>query len=356
MAKRIVVCCDGAWGVEEARTSGQLVQTNVFHIARAVSPRDPAGMPQVGFYENRRSLDWADVLVNTMPGGLSTSILAAYDFIVDQFQPGDELFLFGFSRGAYVARSTAGLIRTCGVLRPQHRARLTEGYNLYRRRDAAAAPRGPVAQRFRQAYAWDLDGPRIRFIGVWETVGALGIPMGVLWFPVSVLQLVSRRWAFHDLRLSSAIDNAYQALAIDERRAPYAPALWEQQPGASDQVLEQVWFCGSHANVGGGYRDAGLASISLLWMKDKAAQCGLAFDEDYFRQQTVSPDPLGALRDSRVGAFSLFPARWRPIGAMPAGHESIHPSVLERVQARPEYRPPNLLEYLERQSAPAASA
>jgi len=275
--------------------------------------------------------------------GLSSKVKDAYRFLIETYEPGDEIFLFGFSRGAYTARSTAGLIRNCGILRRDQATRLDAGYELYRRRDSASLPSEFESQLFRRMYACEPE-TRIRFIGVWDTVGALGIPSGIPWLPVSWVQSFNKRWAFHDLRLSRYVDYAYQAVAIDERRPQFQPALWEQQPGAGQQVLEQVWFAGVHTNIGGGYQDTGLSAITLLWMKDNAERCGLAFRAPYFEQEHLQPNPLGVLRDSRVGLYRWFPPTWRPIGVAPASNERISETALARLAADPTYQPKNLLE------------
>jgi uncharacterized protein (DUF2235 family) len=272
---------------------------------------------------------------------LSTNVKDAYRFLLTHYEPGDELFLFGFSRGAYTVRSVAGFIRNCGLLRRKHANRLEDAYALYRRRDADSNPRAIEAELFRKSFTYEAfdHEVRMKFIGVWDTVGALGIPIGY----VGKVSRTLLRLQFHDVKLSSYVDNAFHALAIDERRAPFTPTKWDQQPHAHRQRLEQVWFAGVHSNVGGGYEDPGLSDVALLWMTDAASQCGLTVDEDYFRTQ-VHADPLGELRDSRTGFYRLFREYVRPVsnaGVAPA-HETIHPTVQKRLARDPLYRPPNL--------------
>jgi len=168
------------------------------------------------------------------------------------FEPDDELFFFGFSRGAYTARSTVGFVRNAGILRLENADRIDEAYALYR--DRATHPRDIESQLFRRSFSRET---RIRFIGVWDTVGALGIP----WSGMPGIELINRRWQFHDTDLSTTVDAAFQALAIDEKRPPFEPAIWSQQPDAVGQRLEQVWFAGVHCDVGGGYPDSTLADM-----------------------------------------------------------------------------------------------
>src|SRR5215213_6489991 len=143
-------------------------------------------------------------------------------------------------RGAYTARSTVGLIRNSGLLRRSNLDQIDEAYSLYRRKDDAAHPNSFAAELFRKQFAHQ---PRIKFVGVWDTVGALGIPVGIPWLPESWLHAFNQHWEFHDVKLSSIVENAYQAVAIDERRPQFQPTLWEQQDHAvvQGQVMEQVW-------------------------------------------------------------------------------------------------------------------
>jgi uncharacterized protein (DUF2235 family) len=132
--------------------------------------------------------------------------------------------------------------------RKEYARKLDDAYELYRRRDDDSHPNAVEAKLFRKSFAY-ADETRIRFIGVWDTVGSLGVPkigLGI------VNTLLKHRWSFHDVQLSRSVDSAYQALAIDEQRKPFAPAIWQQQPGAIEQFLEQAWSSGVHSNVGGG--------------------------------------------------------------------------------------------------------
>ena len=156
--------------------------------------------------------------------GLSRDVCDTYRFLVQNYEPGDELFFFGFSRGAFTARSTVGLVRNAGILRQEHVDRVSEAYALYRSRTKTNTPRGREATLFRRSYSYE---PRIRFIGVWDTVGALGIPLDGF----RLISLLNKRWEFHNTELSTSVDAAYQALAIDEKRGPFKPALWKTQEG-----------------------------------------------------------------------------------------------------------------------------
>ncbi|NYI92606.1 uncharacterized protein (DUF2235 family) [Amycolatopsis endophytica] len=332
MAKRVVICCDGTWN-----TPDQPAPTNVSRVALAIAPADGTGCEQRMYYHAG---------VGTRPGerlwggafgfGLSRNVREAYRFLVRTFEPGDELFLFGFSRGAYTARSLAGLVRNCGILRHQHEDRIGEAYALYRSRRDRTHPREVSAQLFRRSFARET---RIRFLGVWDTVGSLGIPLSGM----RLVNLINRRWQFHDTELSSSVDAAYQALAIDEQRPPFKPALWHPRPGTLGQRVEQVWFSGVHSDVGGGYPDRALADISLLWMVERARANGLAFEPGAFAAADL--DPLGPVHTSRTGFYKLLPRHVRPLGAAPGGREYAASSAVERHAMVGGYAP-NLARYL----------
>jgi len=332
MSKRLVICCDGTWN-----TPDQPAPTNVSRVALAVAPADESGRQQRMYYHAG---------VGTRPGerlwggafgfGLSRNVRDAYRFLVRTFEPGDELFLFGFSRGAYTARSLAGLVRNCGILRHEHEDRVGEAYALYRSRRPGKHPRATSAELFRRSYARDT---RIRFLGVWDTVGALGIPMSGL----RLVNVLNRRWQFHDTALSSSIDAAYQALAIDEQRRPFKPALWHPREATPRPHVEQVWFSGVHSDVGGGYPERALADLSLMWMVDRARSHGLAFEPGAF--DDVQLDPLGPVHTSRTGFYKLVPRHVRRLGATSGGGEFAASSAVERHGMVAGYAP-NLGAYL----------
>ncbi len=355
MARRLVVCADGTWNTADEADRRRRTPTNVITLARTVCPVASDGTSQIVYYHDG---------VGTHPGlehvvggafgeGIDRNICDCYRFLIQNFAEGDQLYFFGFSRGAYTVRSLAGLIRNSGLLRPEHGDRIPDAFALYRDRSDASHPRSPDAQAFRAEYAREV---RVHCLGVWDTVGALGIP-------VEGLNLLhARQYAFHDVTLSSWVDNAFQALAIDERRGPFEPCVWEQQPGTG-QRLEQVWFAGVHCDVGGGYPEAGLASVACEWMLTRAEECGLEFAAEHVRQ-VVHPKFDDVLHDSRTILYHAIPAHVREIAApRHDGHhrridtcESVHPSAVQRyhtVIAPPAgpYKPDNLTEYLKRAAA-----
>ncbi len=335
--RRLVVCCDGTW-----KTADDKATTNVVKMMDAIVPvvRDAGGREethQISWYG--KGVGTGDLLDRLWGGafgeGLGRNVRDAYRFLVQNYAPGDEIYLFGFSRGAYTARSVAGIIRCAGLVQKKFADRITEAYDIYRLPD----PKGPdkdTAVEFRKKYAH--PDVRIKCIGVWDTVGALGVPIG------RVLRMLSRhKHGFHDTRLSSIIENAFHALAIDEGRYTFEPSLFKDDPDDKQRV-EQVWFAGAHSDVGGGYPDPGLSDIALQWMAQKAASCGLVLSVDYLSDRTkINPKPENAPNDSRYIKF--LPGNIRDIGRTPA--EDVHESARGKV-ADAKYEAPNLREYLAR--------
>ncbi|MET9734633.1 DUF2235 domain-containing protein [Streptomyces sp. NPDC006458] len=359
MAKRLVVCCDGTWNFAD-----QPSKTNVAKVALSVVPGTAAGKEQRVYYHTGVGTQRRDRLRGGAFGaGLSHNVVDAYRFLVETYEPDDELFLFGFSRGAFTARSLSGLVRNCGILRRDHADRIPQAWALYR--DRIESPNGAASTLFRRSYARETE---IRFIGVWDTVGALGIPYpGASWLQPAANRC-NARWAFHGTDLSSWIRAAFHALAVDEKRSAFRPALWHQQPGADrqGQELKQVWFAGVHCDVGGSYKETGLSDITLLWMADQARRYGLEFNADALSEAgpkvmkpeecidfRVRPDGSGPLHISRKGMYRMSKPYDRPIGqavdeqGRPDGNEFLAVPAKERWDRLGDYRPEQLARYLE---------
>lgn len=200
-------------------------------------------------------------------------------------------------------------------------------------------PREVESTLFRKTYAVE-EVTLIKFIGVWDTVGALGNPL-------FLKGIASKKNQFHDTELSTKIGFAYHALAIDEKRKNFEATLWRQQDGSINQVLEQVWFAGVHSDVGGGYPETGLSDIALEWMIAKAQNCQLKFDDI-----KLNPDAMASKHESFTGFYKLQSEFIRPIDVEIPGsgktNESIHPSVVQRYKNDSHYRPKNLVDYFRR--------
>jgi len=343
--KRIIICCDGTWNSPGDTDNGSVIKTNVQKLFECVCNLDGNGIFQIKHYIEgvgtsgsrlRRIIDGAT------GWGINNNILSAYRFLVWNYVQGDEIYLFGFSRGAYTARSIAGLIRNCGIIRSDDLSLINEAYAHYRnKKDAEWSPDGKKAQEFRKKYSLECT---IKFIGVWDTVGALGIPF-------SALMIYNRnKYKFHDTKLSSSVDYAYQALAIDEHRKSFDATIWQKSPKSADrqtpQVLEQRWFSGVHSNVGGGYASAEVSDFPLKWMIEKAAKTNLAFEPKYIEKH-IHPNLSGKLNDSFVFPFNLAGSLRREINFDPIYCNAIDDSVVYRWKNDASYRPENIKHILQ---------
>jgi uncharacterized protein (DUF2235 family) len=340
--KRIAIFCDGTWNTPDESEKGKLCQTNVVKMANALTETSVDGNRQVLYYDTGIGSE-GSLIKRIFDGatghGISENILQAYRFIVHNYEPGDELFLFGFSRGAFTVRSLSGLIRNSGILKIENLNQLERAYQIYRSRKPGYQPRAVESALFRKTFAVE-ETTKIKFIGVWDTVGSLGNPL-------FLNGILSKRNQFHDTELSSKIENAFHALAIDEKRKNFMATLWHQQPNTVGQVLEQVWFIGVHSDVGGGYLQAGLSDIALNWMLEKARACNLNFENI-----TGYPTSSGIVHESRKGFYTLQKKNLRPIEQKIPNQgdtkETLHPSVIERYKNDSDYRPKNLVDYFKR--------
>lgn len=335
MPKRLVVCCDGTWN-----TLNQRNRTNVSEVFRAVAPAAGNLVQKKHYVEGVGNKPWSRLTGGAFGVGLSDNVKDAYRFVVRNYEPGDELFFFGFSRGAYTARSTVGFIRNCGVLLPRNEERIHEAYELYRGRDEKTHPDSGDAAEFRARYAHSAD-TRIRFIGVWDTVGSLGIPLS----GGRLLNRFNRRWQFHDTKLSSTVESAFHALAIDEKRPSFTPSIWEPASAGAGQERVQLWFAGDHSDVGGGHGERGLSNVALQWLATCAQSCGLAFEPDAFAE--LVPDPLGTVHTMHA-VFRALGTLDRPIGMTDPDGEAVASSAEYRTTAdlTPRYDPMNLRAYI----------
>ena len=232
--------------------------------------------------------------------------------------------MFGFSRGAYTARSLAGLIGLCGILKGDLTKATEQAFKIYRM--DPSEKRCKEAEEHGKNFSHTNDEGTllntVHFIGVWDTVGALGIP--------GLSRSIGRsRFGFHDTTLGSYIRHAYHALAINERRRPFAPTLWLDKNVSPGQKVEQVWFPGVHTNIGGGYVDSGLSDRAFLWMCLKARETGLGFKAEYMNLR-VDPNYHGELRNSRRSLYKVSPPRTRVIGGNGVAGEAIHYSARDR--------------------------
>jgi uncharacterized protein (DUF2235 family) len=321
--KNIVLCADGT-----GRRGGYGIDTNVYKTYKAVDINSP-DVDQYTFYDQGVGTDKSDTSKNKYRTALSgafgfgfrSNVLHLYHFLARSYNPGDAIFLFGFSRGAATVRAFAGFINACGLVDRNHSSVQTDGafdgdkfqelveraFECYQNNNK------PAQQKFKDQYAVkeSIHAPngdlKIKFVGVWDTVSALGFSQDfslLLKWLFSAAEKISNMipWLahdFYDYELNNSIENAYQALSIDDERTTFHPLVWNEKNFTGH--VEQVWFAGVHSNVGGGYPRTGLSDVALQWMQSKAQAHGLVFYQDHLTAIQDSANIYDKLYDSRDG-------------------------------------------------------
>jgi uncharacterized protein (DUF2235 family) len=357
--KRLALFLDGTWNVVADNT-------NVWRMKSLCAPAGTDGVRQLIYYNPGVGTQFGSRVRGGMLGyGLSDVVIESYEWLIDHYEEGDDIFIFGFSRGAYTARSLAGLIAKCGLLSPGAPLGVKQIYSRYRL--------GPEARTLWALYAEHVAGTagtlsveeqwmlkyslrvRIKFVGVWDTVGALGVPA----FHIPGLSRSSFGFLHTGLRLP--VEHGFHALAIDEHREAFAPTLWTKRETATapDRPIagvEQRWFVGAHANVGGGCESDLLAQMPLRWMMTRASGLGLGFRSDVGLDgdagEALISDSFGEFMHGLYRLVKLGKPYYRPIDRSAAGehnvNETIDTSVFERWRRVSAYRPQNLSEWGER--------
>ncbi|MGZ9188786.1 MAG: DUF2235 domain-containing protein [Nitrospira sp.] len=387
MSKRLILCFDGTWdrppdpGVSEElskcpeRSSlpafhlNSSSATNVLKLYQSIPPRAQDGRGQQKWYDCGTEVPWfRRFRTGTFGYGLDQTILQGYAYLVATYEPGDDLFIYGFSRGAYAARALIGWLSFSGLLSATQftpdslrRVRnaiasahspvqlqelaqcltdiildpsnhwINDAYHLYRNLHSAAHT--SVSSDFRPRGSQDI---LVTVLGLWDTVGPLGIPTSALKW------LNEHRYNFHDTDLSPIVARAYHALALDEHRADYNATLWTS-PARTGQTIEQCWFSGAHEDVGGGYEERDLAEISLRWIQQKSMAAGLSIEGSTIPHEQ---NPFATLHDSFVECLGGF-RKWfhsrfyRPVMQTGTHTETLDDSVRFRLLNNPGYRPNN---------------
>jgi uncharacterized protein (DUF2235 family) len=375
---RIAIFCDGTWN---SPTIDQPTHVfSLFEATKATPEQRTVYLPGVGTGGKRGT--FLGKTLNKVGGGafgwgLNANIKQAYRAVAMLYRPDDEIMIFGFSRGAYTARSLAGMIRKCGIIDNPTAERINAAFDLYRLPGQENHPDAPHIIARRQAMspryatsdediAWRAlntikmtdsttppppDKIAIRFLGVWDTVGSLGMPPSILGPAASIW---NRRYKFHDTKLSSSVKAARHAVALDERRIFFRPTLWDNleetrdDPGLNKgdrgpaRPYQQLWFIGTHSLVGGSALTRPLAGITLDWIAQGAREAGLELRED-----AVLPDapPDAAVESDELLDASLI---YRLAGSLldwrrgPGHPIDLHASARDRIAARKDYRPLSL--------------
>jgi uncharacterized protein (DUF2235 family) len=380
MHKNIILLSDGT-----GNSSAALFKTNVWRVYKAVDltdPKSPKEPRQFACYDNgvgSSSFKPLAVLGGALGVGLARNVRDLYAFASRTYEPGDKIYAFGFSRGAFTIRTLVGLIMDQGLVPYKgNEADLDvyakRAYQAYRKCfNTTGGLVGPLRwARDRLAEAWDMfrgrvaystlpkiGGPgsetplEIEFIGLWDTVDAYGLPVDEL---TRAIDMFIWPLTMRDLNLNRRVKRARHALAIDDERNTFHPRLWNEEPqaGSSETGVEggngnthhidnerisQVWFAGVHSNVGGGYADDSLAHVSLEWIMCEADKYGLRFSKDVWDQWRALSDENGPIYDSRHGIGGYYRYNPRRIEKLTNSKEvvitrpKIHESVFRRIKA-----------------------
>ncbi|SFI51158.1 DUF2235 domain-containing protein [Celeribacter neptunius] len=260
---------------------------------------------------------WRDTMDVIEGRGINRQIQRVYGALASRYRPGDRIYLFGYSRGAYAVRSLSGLIDMIGLLRDEEATErnIRDAYRHYQ-----TAPHSEAARAFSKAHCYDKT--EIEFLGVWDTVSAVGLHMPIVWRYSSVFHI------FHDYMPATNVKRVYHALAYHEARSAYAPVLFRTNPDLPGQKLQQMWFPGSHGDIGGqlsGYNpERRISNATLVWMLDKAEGAGLQLPEGW--RMRFLADPHGPSIGMNRGWGKFFWLRnKRKVGADPS--EVLHPSL-----------------------------
>ena len=342
--KNIVICSDGTWNKPEENLKKDY-PTNVLKTARAVAPLSETGEEQVVFYDWGLGSYHDGFSAGAFGSGINKNIQDCYRFLVHNYTLGDRIYLFGYSRGAYTVRSLAGFINAVGILKRSKANKIAEAFDNYkdpkkhpndeasvqwRKRNSIQARLSTDASREERRRYSENGDPKVHFIGVWDTVGALGVPL-------SLLSFMNREHMFHDNKIGPNIITARHALAIDERRDDFQPTIWKQRSGVD---IQQVWFAGCHGDVGGGNKpdeDGTLSSdYPLDWISNEARAHGLNLTQQF---TSGARNPKTQLNESFTGKWVLAGQHKRTLQK----HIGIHKSVQDRFKADSSYRPPKLL-------------
>lgn len=312
MIKNIIVCSDG--------TSNKFGKhnTNVVQLVEAVAKIDKPdkhGNVQKVFYDPGVGTFGLKITGKITGFGISKNIRDAYKYLMDEYEEGSNIYLFGFSRGAYTIRSLAGMIYQIGLLPRGSENLIKYAQNIYYEKGNSE-----ITLQFKKSFSRDID---VYFVGVWDTVKALN--------PFSKRH--------HDHTLNQKIKYGYHALAIDDKRWPFHPKLWSHKKKEPGQEIEQVWFAGMHSDVGGSYPEDDLSNITLQWMLDKAKSTGMILSPNYKPRPS---NPHGKMNNSRKGLSWLYPKKNRLLKDKGIETISIHKSVMDRKgNPKNDYDPKN---------------
>lgn len=360
--KRIVVLCDGTWNSPDIADT-----THLPELAIALDTGDQQIVKYfsgVGVNDDKRFETFVGRGVNKVLGGatgwgLGAKVKAAYTAIAENYSEGDEIYLFGFSRGAFTARSVAGMIRKCGIVDDTSARGIKRAFRLYRKSGARNHPdkahiqneRAEMSPRFatsskdQQARRGAVPLVKIAYLGVWDTVGARGIPVALFG---GIAALWNRQYQFHDMALSSLVASARHAVATDERRVFFEPTLWDnldmlntqRGPGRAGDPYQQCWFIGDHAIIGGSAGTDALSRFTMHWMMEGAPDLSFrpghaprldGADHRFVTERLVNPGGVYKIAQNLLS--------WRN---GPSNDVELHDTTRKRLAEMTDYRPQSL--------------
>ena len=309
--RNIVLCCDGT-GNEYGAINSNVVKlySLLQKDANQLAFYDP-GVGTGGWEYSAQNLRGA--WDKASGAGVQKNVQDAYRYLMRHYRADDRIYLFGFSRGAFTARSLAGMLHKVGLLRGDLDNMVEYAGKLYNTADNAA-----LAASFKTVFARPCP---VYFIGVWDTVASLRANAGD---------------RFHDHALNPAVCFGYHAVSIDEKRKDFPPCLWDESGKTPAQTIEQLWFPGAHSDVGGGYEACGLADGALQWMARKALACGVRLDRRTLMRQHRANPHCEQHDESRKALWRARGSRRRRIPES----AKLHRSVSERMErSEHHYRP-----------------
>lgn len=314
MSKNIVIFSDGT-----GQEGGERNNTNIYKLFNMIEDRSSK---QVAFYDAGLGSNWQKITGSIGGMGISRNIKQCYQFIFEHYEIGDQIYLFGFSRGSATIRSLSSFIHHFGILPKSRPELIDQAYSIYKIRDENLRDKKAVEFVKKHHNIWT----SVKFIGCFDTVAALGLPWKRANAILNYMPYFHHK--FHDFTLSQSIEHAYHALAIDDEREAFLPILWDKTINEK-QSLKQVWFCGMHTDVGGGYKEQNLSDIPLEWMLQNAMKHGLLI---YAKNMVnISKDADGIMHNSRGTKLSQFyPKEIRSFDPQREDKPIVHQSVLDR--------------------------
>jgi len=313
MSKNIIICCDGT-GNEYGNKNTNVVK--LFDIIEKIPGKQIAYYdPGVGTLSAPGVFTIPMKFISKLSGlafgyGITRNIEDAYEYLMDKYEEGDYVYLFGFSRGAFTVRALAGMLHKCGLLEKGSNNLIPYASRMYRYGS------NDIAAGFKRTFSREC---KPHFVGVWDTVKSIGL-------------FIPRK--FPNAILNPDVNVGIQALSIDEKRSKFKPSLWEVVEDVN-QYIRQVWFAGVHSDVGGSYKESGLSDVALKWLIDEALKHGLIINEGKYSQ--IKPDPEDKLHNSLLPFWWILGWKRRKI----VDDSLIHHSVYERIEKK-NYNPKNL--------------